>query len=214
MPRFALKFLVLHEPLFFNGNLGTKINVKSKPGLKALYDSDLHGAIVSFQKSVCFIPSANIASCDFVNSGDLEIDFDSDPVQEPVIHQAIIQPTAPKVQAQHHMPMQRAPQAMAPQVAVQQPRTAQVSHPVQDAVNGLKPRSAPKYVAHSPMEIQRANKLAMSGEVIPGAPAPTHADLVALGKLPPAPQPTQYAEAPIAPAPRARRGRPPKVEGQ
>lgn len=194
MARFPIKFAELHNPLFVNANLGTKLDPKSRQGLKLTYDTALGALLVEYQSQATLVFDSNVASATVVNRGDIGLDdLPATPVQ-PAAARAIIPPTAPAP----NPPMAR---PMSPPVHLPQPRTAQVSHPVHDAVNGPKLSSPPKYLPHSSFEIDRAARLAAEGGIIPGAAAPTKADLQAMGKLPP--DPVQ--------APAARRGRKPKA---
>lgn len=190
MPRFPIKAAQLHTPLFLNGsNLGDKLSPASRTGLQLQYDTDLNGLIVQYQHAACFLPSSNVASSTLVNPADIGI-------QNSPVGTAPVSP-----QSRAPIPTAPAPRAapMAPTIAPPQPRSAQVSHPVQDAVNGMKMTSPSKYLPHTSMQLQAATALAVSGAIQPGAAAPTKADLQAAGKLPP------DAGAPVAPAQKKQR---------
>lgn len=190
MPRFPVSFAELHNPLFFNGNLGTKLSTQgsaARTGMRLQYDTDLALLIVEYQGKACVVPSSNIGSTTLVNPADIGIEVHSPGMtMNSAPHQAngpIIQPTAPA------RPITRQAAPMAPYVAPPQKRTAQASNPVRDAVNGrgTKLKSAPKYHPHNESELARAAKLAASGDIHAGKSAPTKADLQAEGKLPPDP---------------------------
>lgn len=193
MARFPIKFAELHNPLFVNANLGTKLDPRGRTGLKLTYCTDFRALIVEYQNQATLVFDSNVASATALNRSDIGLDEIPVNQPQPAAPRSIIPPTAPGP----NPPMAR---PMSPPVHLPQTRSAQVSHPVRDAVDGVKLTSPPKYLPHSSFEIDRAAKLAAEGSVIPGAPAPTKADLQAAGKLPP--DPVQ--------APAARRGRKPK----
>lgn len=215
MSRFKCSAAQLHTPLFLNGsNLGDKLSARARTGLDLEYDTDLAVLVVQYQRGGCIVPSSNVASATPMDLADLGIDPSAAASAPQAPTQRALPPTAP--QPGHTPPMARPQHAMAPQI---QQRTAQVSHPIRDAVNANGHPVAPrKYMPHSTLDVNRAAMLAASGAVQPGAAAPTTADLQAIGKLPPPltiPQDfgAQEPSAPAA-APRQRKPKAPKVEAE
>lgn len=224
--RFQCKAAQLHTPLFLNScNLGDKLNTVGRTGLELEYDTDLSALIVQYQQGACLVPGANVASATPFDVADLGIEPKNRPTKNVPTAPRALPPTAPA--PGRTPPMARPTHPMAAQIQTQ--RTAQVSHPIRDQVTNVNgnPVAPRKYMPHSTLDVNRAAMLAASGQIQPGAPAPTTADLQAAGILPaPAVQPLTVPEqvidygTPAAPpmdvagppaiagaAPRARRSR-------
>lgn len=80
MPRIALDFIALHNPLFFQGmNYSDKPKTKY-PLIQLLYDTDLSCALVLDRGKCAVVPASNIASMTLSNPADFQIEIDA-PIQ-------------------------------------------------------------------------------------------------------------------------------------
>lgn len=90
MPKFELKFLETHNPVFIGGaNLGKRLDIKTKK-VKLLLDTDVGVVWIFYNSGIDFVPFASIASGSALNTEDFGLgEFkEPEPYTTPAIQRA------------------------------------------------------------------------------------------------------------------------------
>ncbi len=144
MAKIPVKYVEFYQPLFMNGNLGTKVTPTTKGGVKIQYDNIEKQIEVIYGGSVSCTHVAGIASWQPANPSDIGVDLS-------IKEEPKIQTVSNNVQAPHNELITK----QARTLMAKANKTAQVSNPTKPN-QGATVTGKPKPLGHAELRAQLA----------------------------------------------------------